>query len=250
MVRILLLGSLVAVSGFVQTCNPDVAAEAEVYEEVTDLKNTMEATDSQGNVYTVGTDQVSENDQDAYVEKRAPNGKILWSMHHSATSVDERAVLIHIDRYDIPWVVFTVDGGSTEQSFITQKYLRDENVWGRSLFRGYGRADGAAKVAVVACINPQHGKLERATFLMSRTNEGNIDAVEKTNTLVVDSFFVGDTVAVDTRSWYLPPGVGANHENFIFHPDATDSTKVGDSWPVRYIFSRGLDLMYSADIIE
>ena len=249
MIRSAVLAGMVVVSGMVQTCNPKTI-DLEVYEEPQNLMDISEATDSQGNTYRVAYDQVSDSNQDPYIEKLDARGNVVWSMHHSATPVDERAVKIVVDPFDIPWVVFTLDGGSTDAAFITQKHIVNAGTWNNALFRGYGQADGAAQVVVIACMHPETGELERATFFMSRTEEGDIDAAAKTNTLIVDEFEVGNTVNIRVRSWYLPPATTARHANFVFHPQATEATKTGDSWTVDYVLSRGLDTMYEADIVQ
>lgn len=229
----------------------DPGAGLTVFEETTELKDMVEASDSRGNVYRAGIDQVSANNQDAYVEKRDREGNLLWSMHHSATRVDERAILVSVDPFDIPWVVFTVDGGSTDDAYITKKHVSDDDAWGNALFKGYGRAGGAAKVSVITCLNPEHGRVERGTFLMARTQEGNVDAVDKTNTLLITSLMLDNTrVNVRTKSWFMPPGVGANHKNFTFHPEATPENKTDNHWVVDYSFWRGLNQVVEAEIVK
>ena len=247
--RIITLSCLVLLSGTIQTCNQSTMGPSILREEAVELKDAAEATDSQNNTYLVATDQVSANNQDAYIEKRDARGNLLWSVHHSATALDERAVKVVVDPYDIPWVVFTIDGGSTDENFMTNKYVMGEETFGNALFRGYGQADGAAQIVVISCLNPNDGRLERTTFFMSRTSEGDIDAVAKTNTLLVEDFSVDNTVNIQVHSWYLPPGIDASHSNYVFHPNATEETKTGDYWVVNYQLTRGLDQILSAELI-
>ncbi len=152
---------------------------------------TTEATDKNGNVYKVGFEQVSSNNQNPFVEKTKANGERIWRKVHSSTGIDERAVLITLSPDGDPFVVFTLDGGSTSSNFFTKKEV-ENGAFDNVFLNSFGRASGAAKVAIIARLNPENGKISKATFLMSRTKEGNINATDKTNTFVVDNFDVNE----------------------------------------------------------
>ncbi len=213
--------------------------------------STTEATDKNGNVYKVGLEQVSSNNQNPFVEKYNSAGTLLWKKIHASTGVDERAVLVSIaEDGTTPFVVFTVDGGSNDSNFITKKET-ESGAFDNVFLNSYGRASGAAKVAVIARLNPENGKISKATFLMSRTKEGNINATEKTNTFVVDNFDVtSNAVRIEGRSWFLPPSKDATASNFVHHPDATEENKSGSSWKMYIEMPLDLSKISRSDVVK
>jgi hypothetical protein len=108
---------------------------AEIQEQAKGLKGRKTATDKLGNTCIIGYYQVSSTNQDTYMEKRSKDDKRLWSVIHSSSFADERAVLITIDEENVPWVVFTVDGGSNDASYIARKHVKD-NSFINAVFRG------------------------------------------------------------------------------------------------------------------
>lgn len=205
---------------------------------------------SAGESYAVGYDQASSINQDPWVRKTDANGNELWRLTYETTAVDGRAVLVALDDNEQPWVVFTVDGGSNSGDYISRKETAD-NAFSGVLFAGFGRASGAAKVSILAKLNPDNGQIERGTFLMARTNEGNINAVEKTNTLRVERLSVADNaIWVETHSWYKPPAVNATSGNFLHHPEASSENKNGNSyWTVRYQLKTDLSGFLQAEMV-
>ncbi len=206
-------------------------------------------TDLNGNQYEVGYDQVSSNNQDSYVLKKDVAGNELWRLVHGSSPVDERAYLVNIDPSGNPWVVFSVDGGSNSSQYISNKLI-ENGAFSNVFLSGYGRASGAAKVSILAQLNPETGNIVKGTFLMARTEEGNINANPKTNTFVVNKIgFSEEGVIVECDSYFKPPAVDATESNFLHHPDATEENKQGDKWVVRLQLPYSLSRLISSEII-
>jgi len=220
-----------------------------LFEELVNPTVLMQYTDSASNTYNVGYDQVSSQNQDAYIEKINEAGTVLWRRFYSRTPVDERAQMVFIDTEQRLWAVFTVDGGSTSNDYITKRRVAD-GAFNNAVFRGYGRASGSAKVVVLARLRQTSGVIEAGTFMMARTNEGNIDAVEKTNTFVATEILDAgkDAVALRGDSFFLPPAAGSNQGNFMFHPDATAENKTGNVWKMEFVFNADLSQLQQATI--
>jgi hypothetical protein len=206
-------------------------------------------TDKQNNVYTVGYDQVTSVNQDAYVQKKNANGQVVWRLNYENTTPDSRGVWIALDENDTPWVIFSIDGGSGDTGYITRKEIEGAPFSG-SFLSGYGKG-GGAKVAVLARLNPTTGKMVKATFLVSRTNEGNHNAVDKTNSLEVTKFGVADgKVVLEANAWFKPFSNQATEGNYKFHPEATDSNKHGAYWKLRVTLPTSLSKIDESFIVK
>ncbi len=216
---------------------------------ITNLSAEQEITDAQGNIYSVGYNQVSNINQDPFVEKKNANGQVIWTKIYENTGVDGRATLITLDDVGNPWVIFTVDGGSNLSGYITQKEI-EEGAFSNVFLPGYGRG-GGPKVCVIARLNPETGKIAKGTFLMSRTNEGNFNAVEKTNSFSIALLgFANGEIVVEGNSWFLPPSVEATASNFKHHPEATAENKTGNSWRIQVAFPSDLSRISRSTIIR
>jgi hypothetical protein len=174
-------------------------------------------TDGSGNRYRVGYDQVSADDQDPYVIKENAAGEQLWGVYHDRTPVDARGILVVLDGQDRPYVAFTTDGGSNDADRFQANHVED-GAFGSAPFGSYG-AGGGAKATVVARLDPETGRIERATYLIARLESGN------TNTLVATDLAVtGSTVTVTAESYFTPPNAGATAGSWENHPAATGSS--------------------------
>ena len=188
-----------------------------------DIKASSTVTDLDANVYTVGYVQQSRNNQDAIVEKRDSDGNILWKVSHAASPADERATLVVLDHAQNPWIIFTVDGGSYSDAYITKKHVEQgafENVYQNS----YGKG-GGPKVAVIARLNPEDGRIMKASFLTARLNSGN------TNSLTVENLQISNELVeleVKTSAW--PPAAGTSYRKM---PDITDEDRVDNAFLLR-----------------
>ncbi len=216
---------------------------------VTDLEAEQEITDAQGNLYRVGYNQVSNINQDPFVEKKNASGQVIWTKIYENTGVDGRATLITLDDEGNPWVVFTVDGGSNSGGYITQKEI-EEGAFSNVFLPGYGRG-GGAKVCIIARLNPETGKIAKGTFLMSRTNEGNYNSVDKTNSLSIELLGLSNgEIVVEGNAWFLPPAAEATSNNFKHHPEATADNKIGNSWRIQVAFPTDLSEISRSTIIR
>ncbi|MGD1839493.1 MAG: hypothetical protein ACFB0B_01135 [Thermonemataceae bacterium] len=188
------------------------------------LTNNAEATDNQGNTYTVGFDQVQADNQDAFVRKVDADGNEIWRYIYESTPVDGRAVLVTIDNEGNPWVVFTVDGGSNNNDYITRKRVQEgafSNVYANSYAMG-----GGLKVSIITKINAESGEIMKGTFVTARTNDG------RTNTLEITKIgFNEGNLAFEISSAAWPPSEGTSYQRF---PDITDEDRINGRFKIYY----------------
>ncbi|MFP4090093.1 MAG: hypothetical protein ACLFT3_07280 [Cyclobacteriaceae bacterium] len=202
------------------------------------LSATSSLSDKSGNTYAVGYQQVSSNNQDAFVEKKDKEGNTLWKVTHASSPADERAVLITLDEEQNPWVVFTVDGGSYDAGYITKKSVEAgafENVYQNS----YGQG-GGPKVAIIARLNPETGRIVKASFLTARLNSG------KTNSFTVEKLGVSQgkvTMEAKTAAW--PPAAG---KKYVQMPDITDEDRVNNAFLLRLQMDTALSEILSSEL--
>jgi len=208
------------------------------------------ATDTDGNVYEVGYKQVTSTNQNPFVTKKDKSGAVIWSLEHENTPVDGRATLVVLDNEQNPIVVFTVDGGSNDAGYITTKEI-EANAFKDVLFHTYG-SGGGPRVAIVCKLNKTTGKIIKGTFFMSRTAEGNITAVPKTNSLEIKEMaFSASGIFLKVNSWFTPPSVAATASNYLFLVEATDEAKYGKAyWSVEYSLAIDFKNILTAKILN
>ncbi|MGF1635500.1 MAG: hypothetical protein ACFCUU_00395 [Cyclobacteriaceae bacterium] len=202
------------------------------------LKADASVTDPAGNVYEVGYEQVSSINQNPFVLKKGANGAVIWKVNHEQTPVDGRAVFVGIDQNDRIWVVFSVDGGSTESTSIV-KFKVENNAFNGVYMNSYG-SGGGAKVGILAEINPANGNIKKGTFLTARLNNG------KTNSLTINKMGFNETgILLETSTAAWPPGTGKSYKKY---PDITDADRINNFFQVKYKFSYDLSEILSAEI--
>lgn len=205
--------------------------------------------DSSGFSYKIGYYQTTSTNQDCYLKKTSPANESIWEKLYDSSPVDCKGLAVSFDNYNNKiWAAFSVDGGSYDSGYITKKEIAAsalENV----IFSSYGRG-GGPKVSFISRINPLTGVIEKATFLLARTSQGNINAVSKTNTLVVKDINArNDGVFVAVDSYYMPPSEESARNNFLFLANATAENKFGKgSWRVLYLLSFELDKIIKARV--
>lgn len=189
-----------------------------------------EFTDGNGNTYQTGFEQVSGNNQDPFVTKLDAAGNEVWKLTYESTPVDGRGVMVSVDDQEIPWVVFSVDGGSNEDDYIDRKETASE-AFDDAYMNSYGRG-GGPKVTVLAQLDPETGQIKQGTFLTARLTNGN------TNTLnVLGIGFFDQNVAFEISSAAWPPGLGSSYERF---PDITDEDRIDGAFKIYYEMDRNL----------
>ncbi len=202
------------------------------------LSASATTTDADGATYNAGYAQVSSNNQDAFVEKKDKDGNTLWKVTHASSPADERAVLITLDEEQNPWVIFTVDGGSYDAGYITKKFVESgafENVYQNS----YGQG-GGPKVAIIARLNAETGRIVKASFLTARLNSG------KTNSFTVENLGVSQgkvTLEAKTAAW--PPAAG---KKYVPMPDITDADRVDNAFLLRLQMDTALSEILSSEL--
>jgi len=201
--------------------------------------------------YTTSFKQVTKTNQDPIVKKIGTDGKVVWTVTHDSSPVDVRASMVKVDAQGNPRVVFTLDGWSNDKGYITRKFV-DSKAFSSAVFPSFGRAKGAFKWAVIAKLDPENGKIMKATFLMARTSEGDINAKDKANSMSVSdlSFDAQGNVIVTARSRYLPPKAWSTAKKYTFHPDATDKTKTNGAWNVTLTLNNDLSAITASRIIH
>lgn len=205
-VYLLMFGMLVF-----SACNPATETDDSIDASIP-LSSSASATDVDGNLYEVGYTLVEETRENPVVQKFDANGELLWEMEHDNSSVNVRAEVVTLDTRNRPWVVFTLDGGSSSSSYITMK-LTSETAFNNVFQPNYGQGGGPL-VSLIARINPENGVIERGTFITAQLNNGN------TNKLLVRGIGVADGfVRVQAESAFRPPHIGTS---FIPHPDANE----------------------------
>ncbi|MEM9983019.1 MAG: hypothetical protein AAF734_11025 [Bacteroidota bacterium] len=204
------------------------------------LTSNSEATDSQGNTYTVGLDQVQSDNQDPFVRKVDANGDEVWRYTYESTPVDGRAVLVTIDAEGNPWVVFTVDGGSNDNDYISKKRIQEgafSNVYANS----YG-SGGGPKVSIITQIDAERGEIMKGTFVTARTNDG------RTNTLEITKIgFNEGNLAFEISSSAWPPGEGTSYQRF---PDITDEDRINNRFKIYYEINLALSEITEAVLLN
>ncbi len=212
--------------------------ESETPNEELNLSSSATATDKDGNIYEVGFEQASSINQNPFVRKTDESGNTLWKVNYEKSAVDGRAVLVAIDDNNNVWVTFTVDGGSNEDTNITKHAVANDafqNVYANS----YG-SGGGPKASLLAKINPDNGKMEKATFLTARLSSG------KTNTLQIEKIgFSATGILLEVKSAAWPPGVGKKYSRY---PDITDEDRIDNAFFVTYEIAFDLSEIITAKI--
>jgi hypothetical protein len=202
------------------------------------LNASESVTDAEGHTYVVSYVQQSSNNQDAFVEKRDDSGNVLWKVTHAASPADERAVLVTLDEEQNPWVVFTVDGSSYDDSYITKKFVEEgafQNIYQNS----YGKG-GGPKVAIVARLNANNGRIVKASFLTARLNSGN------TNNFTIESIGVNQgKVTLDAKTAAWPPAAGKGYNKM---QNITDEDRVDNAFLLRLQMDTSLSEILSSEL--
>lgn len=139
-------------------------------EEVADIfwGESEQVSTADGATYSVGFDQLSENNQDSFVEKKDSEGVTLWKVAHAASPLKEKALLVTLDAEDNPWVLFMVEGESSGPNTITQKFVAPHAFKPEFLFQN--EESNPKAVAVLAQLDPADGKIVKGSFLQLPVN--------------------------------------------------------------------------------
>lgn len=218
-------------------CNPSTGSD-ELVDTSIPLSSSESATDVDGNLYEVGYNLVDETTENPVVKKFDANGELLWEMEHDNSPVDVRAEVVTIDNRNRPWVVFTLDGGSSSSSYITLK-LTSESAFSNVFQSNYGQGGGPL-VSMIARINPENGVIERGTFVTAQLNNGNTNKLHVRGIGVADGF-----VRVQAESAFRPPHTGTT---FIPHPEADEFGPCG-AFLVQVDFTEALTEIVESDVL-
>jgi len=203
------------------------------------LSSEGEASDNAGNTYSVGFGQASGNNQNPFVEKKNSSGDRVWRLTYEATGVDGRATLVTVDGSGNPWVIFTVDGGSNDNQYITRKEV-ENNAFSGVYSNSYG-SGGGPKVVVIARLNPDNGQIVKGTFITARLTNG------RTNTLNITKIgFQNGNFAFEISSAAWPPGKGTSYQRF---PDITDEDRVDGAFKIYYEINMNLSEIVEAVLL-
>ncbi|MBD2101484.1 hypothetical protein [Leptolyngbya sp. FACHB-261] len=148
------------------------------------------ATDSSGNIYVVGTDQVSSINQNGFILSLSASGSLRWRVTHGASPADERGLAVTV-KNDVPWAVFSADGGSYDPKRLIASSGAYQNSYGMG---------GGPKISYIARLNASNGSIARATFLRATRTD------KRTNSLVINDISIaGDGRVVVAGSAYATP---------------------------------------------
>ncbi len=237
----ILLSSALIVSLFIFTTGCSKKDESSAPESTTFTAVTT-ITDKDGNVYTIGYDQVSSNNQDAYLQKKNAGGQTVWRKIYDGSPIDSRGVWITLDANQDPWVVFSADGGSGGSTAFNQKEV-EANAFTGVYKSGYG-AGGGPRVVIAAHINRETGKIFKGSYLGAKLTDGN------TNSISADKIGInGGRMVLEVTSAYKPPAAGGTG-NFTEHPDATEENKQGSYWKLRMVFSADFSRLEESVVLK
>ncbi len=230
---------------FIQSCSSDDAGSTSENSqnpniEDIDFTNTTSTTDSNGNLYEIGFNQVSPINQDPYIRKKNAAGEIVWYIEHEKSEVDGRAKIILIDNNNnnTIWIVFTVVGGSNNGTYITTHAIED-GAFSNVYQSNYGTG-GGPKVSILAKLNPDTGKIQKATYLIAKKNDG------KTNGLDIQEIGIKNgNIAIIAESVAWPPGIGSDYSRF---PNITDNDRLNGVFKMYYEVNSSLQEIVNADI--
>jgi len=219
----LMLGMLLLVANTVSDC----------------LSNTDTWEDSVGNLYTVGYDQVSSNNQDAYVKKTDATGQELWRYRYDETGTDSRGLLVVVDTQDRPWVAFSNDGGSTASTTFSKLHV-ETGAFANVVAGGFG-SGGGKKVAVIAQLNPATGRIVRGTYLTAVLTSGNTNSFTP-KWIGYDEASDHVLVYGTSAAWPVKAGKSLAKDTSL-----TDGDRVGGAFNCRYAFTEDLSEIVEAD---
>lgn len=211
-----------------------------VESDTTGLVSQSTVTDGSGNVYTIGFDQVSSDNQDAFIRKEDSGGNQIWKVTYESTAVDGRGVNIFIDASGNIWASFTVDGGSTSGDYINQKEI-ESNAFSGVFANGFG-SGGGKKVSILAQINPDTGKIIKGTFLTARLTNGNTNSL---NVGKLGSKNGNLAIYVESAAW--PPGKGTSYSRF---PSITDADRIDGGFRMYYELKTDMSEILVAKIFK
>ncbi len=205
----------------------------------TNLTATTKVVDANNNEYSIGFDHATSINQNPTIIKKDATGKQIWKVTYETTPVDGRGNLIALDSDNIPWAVFSVDGGSTDAGFINKKQIAS-GAFSNVYMNGYG-SGGGAKVAVFAKIDPANGNILKGTFIIAKLTSGN------TNTLNITKMgFKNGNVAFEISSAAWPPGKG---KSYIRFPNIDDSNRTNGSFIIYYEMKSDLSEIVEAALL-
>lgn len=204
-----------------------------------ELSTSTTATDTNGNTYEVGFNQVSSVNQDPYVRKKNTNGDTIWYVEHETSEVDGRATHIFMDNRNTPWVVFTLVGGSYSDDYLTKRALDNVNAFNSIYAGGYGDG-GGAKVSIIARLNPDTGKIVKGSFIIAKKSDGKTIGLNIKSIGMVDGALA---FTANTAAW--PPGEGSTYKRF---PDITDADRIDNSFKLYYEMSTDLKTINHAEL--
>lgn len=183
-----------------------------------ELSATTSVTDQQGNTYTVSYRQASSDNQNPVVEKKNAQSTQIWKKEYESVAVDGRAILIILEENNIPWVVFSQDGGDTSENSITKKEVESGAFSG--VYSNSYQSGGGPKVNVLARLNPETGKITKGTFLIAKLDNG------RTNGFGINKLgFKSGKIVFEAGAAAWPPGKGKSYVRFpnLTNDDRYDS---------------------------
>lgn len=226
---------------FMYACSEDVQQRPNPNVDLQGFAASSEVSDTKGHVFKIGFEQNSDGSyQNPFIEKLTKEGKSLWKVFYEKSSVDGRGIMLAMDADGItPVAIFTVDGGSYDDAYIT-KHMVTKDAFS-DVYQSSYAAGGGSKVSIIAKINPENGMISKATFVTARKNDGktngfNIDGIKVTSEAII----LQSTVA----AW--PPGEGSSYSRY---PDISDADRIDGWFKMYYEISHDLSSIKRAEIL-
>ncbi len=97
-------------------------------------------------------------------------------------------------------------------------------------------------MSIIARLNPQTGKIQKATYIIAKKNDG------KTNGLNVKEIAIHNNhIAIKITSSTWPPAIGTNYTRF---PDITDDDRIDGTFHMYYEMNTNLTAIVEATILK
>lgn len=210
-------------------------------EELTkELSAPTNITDHAGNTYTVSYSQATSTNQNPVVEKKNAQGARIWKKEYENTGVDARASLVVLDGNNIPWVVFSLDGGDVSDNYITKKEAENDAFTG--VYSNSYQSGGGAKINVLAKLNPETGKITKGTFLLAKKDDNQTNGFG-----IIKLGFKDGKVAFEASAASWPPGKGISYIRF---PNITNDDRNGNYFRLYYEMKTDLSEITQAIIFK
>ena len=131
-------------------------------------------------------------------------------------------------------------GGSYSDDYLTDREV-EKDVFNGVYQKSYGNG-GGPKVSIIAKLNPNTGKISKATYITARLDNG------KTNSLKIEQIgFKDASFAFQASSASWPPGVGTG---YVKMPNINNEDRIDNSFKIYYEMKQDLSEISVAQLLK